>query len=47
MTLAHVGHWIADLLYVLPLIVMGALLLAGRLKQRRSGRRPPPAGGSG
>ena len=49
--LAHVGHWLADMLYVAPLLVMGALLLAGRLRERRGGRRrqangqTPPAGG--
>ena len=46
---AHVGHWLADMLYVLPLLVMAALLLAGRLRERREARRrrgrAPEAGG--
>lgn len=37
--LAHVGHWAADLLYVAPLLVMVALLLVGRLRERRASRR--------
>jgi hypothetical protein len=36
--LAHVGHWLVDLLYVAPLIVMGALLLVGRMRERRAER---------
>jgi hypothetical protein len=36
--LAHVGHWIADLLYVAPLIVLGAILAVGRLRDRRQRR---------
>jgi hypothetical protein len=35
---AHVGHWLVDLLYVAPLIVMAGLLLAGRLREKRAGR---------
>jgi hypothetical protein len=39
---AHVGHWLADMLFVLPLLVLGALLLAGRLRERRASRRREP-----
>jgi hypothetical protein len=35
MTLAHVGHWLVDLLYAAPLLVMVAVLLVGRLRERR------------
>jgi cytochrome c oxidase assembly factor CtaG len=46
---AHVGHWLADMLYVLPLLVMAALVLAGRVRERRQtrrrARRAPEAGG--
>ena len=38
-TFAHVGHWLVDLLYVLPLLVVAALLLAGRLRERKESRR--------
>ncbi len=48
-TLAHAGHWLADMLYVLPLLVMVALVVAGRLRERRAARRSrgrtPQAGG--
>ena len=36
--IAHVGHWLVDMLYVLPLLVMGVVLAVGRLKARRQGR---------
>jgi hypothetical protein len=46
---AHVGHWLADMLYALPLLVVAALLLAGRLRERKESRRragrPPEAPG--
>ena len=35
MTLAHVGHWLVDLLYAAPLLIMVAVLLGGRLRDRR------------
>jgi hypothetical protein len=36
--LAHVGHWLVDLLYIAPLIFMAALLLVGKLRDRRAKR---------
>jgi len=39
---AHVGHWLVDLIYVLPLLVMGAVLAVGRIRQRRAARSRPP-----
>jgi hypothetical protein len=36
--LAHVGHWLVDLLYVLPLILMVGVLLVGRMRERRTQR---------
>ncbi len=35
MTIAHVGHWLVDLLYAAPLLIMVAVLLVGRLRDRR------------
>jgi hypothetical protein len=35
---AHVGHWLVDLLYVAPLILMVAVLLVGKLRERRTQR---------
>jgi hypothetical protein len=39
--IAHVGHWLVDMLYVLPLLVMGVVLVVGKLKARRESREPP------
>jgi hypothetical protein len=36
--LAHVGHWLVDLLYVAPLILMVAVLAVGKLRERRTQR---------
>jgi hypothetical protein len=36
--LAHVGHWLVDLLYVAPLILMFAVLVVGKLRERRTQR---------
>ncbi len=36
---SHVGHWLADMIYVLPLLVFAVLLLVGRLRERRQSRR--------
>jgi hypothetical protein len=33
--LAHVGHWLADLVYLAPLAVLAVVVLAGRLRERR------------
>jgi hypothetical protein len=38
MTLAHVGHWVVDLLYAAPLVVMLAIFVVARLRER-SGRK--------
>jgi hypothetical protein len=37
--LAHVGHWLLDLLYVIPLLLMVGVLLVGKLRERRTGRQ--------
>jgi hypothetical protein len=37
--LAHAGHVLVDLLYALPLFIMVAVLLLGRLRERRARRR--------
>ena len=34
--LAHAGHVLVDLLYAVPLLVMVGLLLAGKLRERRT-----------
>ncbi len=35
MTPAHVGHWLVDLLYAAPLLVMVGVLMVARLRDRR------------
>jgi hypothetical protein len=38
---AHAGHVLVDMLYALPLVVMVALLLVGKMRERRARRDPP------
>jgi hypothetical protein len=35
---AHIGHWLVDLLYVAPLLLLLAVLAAGKVRERRSQR---------
>jgi uncharacterized membrane protein YtjA (UPF0391 family) len=32
---AHAGHWLAQIAYLAPLVLLVALLIAGRLRERR------------
>ena len=36
--LAHPGHWIGQVAYALPLVVLGVLALWSKLRQRRRER---------
>jgi hypothetical protein len=36
--LAHAGHWIVQLAYLVPLFVLVAMLLLGKLRHRRERR---------
>ena len=38
---AHAGHWLAQLAYLAPLILLVGLLVAGRLRERGSGANSP------
>ena len=40
--LAHAGHWVAQLAYLAPLIVLVAMLVAGKLRERRGRRDDRP-----
>jgi hypothetical protein len=40
--LAHAGHWLPQLLYLLPVVVLVGAIVVGRLRDRRAGG---PAGG--
>jgi hypothetical protein len=35
---AHVGHWLVDLLYVAPLLLLLAFLAVGKIRERRTQR---------
>jgi hypothetical protein len=37
--LAHAGHWLAQIAYLAPLVVLVALLVAGKVRARRDRRR--------
>jgi cytochrome c oxidase assembly factor CtaG len=41
--LAHAGHWLPQLLYLAPLIVLVVAIVIGRVRERREGRSPEPA----
>ena len=38
---AHAGHWLAQLAYLAPLLLVVGLLVAGRLRERRERRGEP------
>ena len=42
MTLAHAGHWLLNLLYVLPLAAVIGLIVRDRIRQRRRAAADPP-----
>ncbi len=33
--LAHAGHWLVQLIYLVPLVVLVGVIVAGRLRDRR------------
>ena len=37
--LAHAGHWLVQIAYLAPLIVLIGVLIAGKLRDRRERRR--------
>jgi hypothetical protein len=37
--LAHAGHWLVQIAYLAPLVLLIAVLLLGRLRERRARRR--------
>ena len=41
MTLAHTGHWLADVLYVLPVLVVVGWISIRALLDRRAENRDP------
>lgn len=47
LVVAHAGHWLVNLLYVLPVAVVAGLLgwqaIKDRREERRENEQPPPA----
>ena len=37
--LAHAGHWLAQIAYLAPLVVLVGMLIVGKLRARRERRR--------
>ena len=37
LVLAHAGHWLPQLIYLVPLLVLVGVILAGRIRDRREG----------
>jgi uncharacterized membrane protein YtjA (UPF0391 family) len=37
--LAHAGHWLAQIAYLAPLVVLVAMIVVGRVRERRARRR--------
>jgi uncharacterized membrane protein YtjA (UPF0391 family) len=37
-TYGHAGHWLAQIAYLLPLVVLGVMLVVGRVRERRARR---------
>ena len=40
---AHAGHWLAQIAYLMPLVLLVVMLVAGKLRERRERRRDEPA----
>jgi hypothetical protein len=43
MTFAHAGHWLVDLLYAAPLLIMVGVLVVARMRER-AGRKDADPG---
>lgn len=39
--LAHAGHWLASLAYIAPLLFLIAVIVVGKIRDRRSGGTDP------
>ena len=38
---AHAGHWLVQLIYLVPLLVLVGVIAAGRIRDRREAAREP------
>ena len=41
LVLAHAGHWLVQLIYLVPLFVLVGVIVAGRIRDRREAVREP------
>ena len=41
MTFAHAGHWLLNLIYALPLIMVVGLIVRDRIRQRKLAKGDP------
>jgi membrane protein implicated in regulation of membrane protease activity len=39
LVVAHAGHWLVQLVYLIPLAVLVAVIVAGRVRDRREAAR--------
>ena len=39
---AHAGHWLVSLAYIAPLIFLVGVIIAGKIRDRRTGSGDPP-----
>ena len=39
---AHAGHWLVQLIYLIPLVVLVGVIVAGRIRDRREARADGP-----
>jgi membrane protein implicated in regulation of membrane protease activity len=39
LVLAHAGHWLVQLIYLLPLAVLAGVIVAAKLRERREARQ--------
>ena len=46
LVIAHAGHWLVQLIYLVPLLVLVGVIIAGRVRDRREAAhdavRPDP-----
>jgi hypothetical protein len=41
LVLAHAGHWLVQLIYLVPLLVLVGVILVGRARDRREAAHEP------
>ena len=46
LVVAHAGHWLVQLIYLVPLAVLVGVILVGRARDRREAARKPAHDGA-